>query len=233
MELELITREMWRAKNPLQLFQNLSLPTPYVFVHHSVTPGGPGASIIRNIQQFHQQPEEFGGRGWKDIGYNFLIDDKGLIYEGRGAGIIGGATKGYNSNSHAICLLGNFEVGPPSHAALTSLIKCIKWGIFRGYWEQTILGHKDVKPDTACPGYYLYGLLPEVRRELLYQMSTRLREDQMVIFDCPKRPALLFVNGTWSELTPDRRNFLRARGIPKELISEEQHDIVRTFPKAG
>lgn len=233
MELDLITREMWRAKNPTNPFEDLELPTKYLFIHHSVTPGGPGASLIRGIQEYHQNSEEFGGRGWKDIGYNFLIDDQGKVYEGRGAGIVGGATRDYNQVSHAICLLGNFEVGPPTQEALGSLIKLIKWGMNKGLWGSLILGHKDVKPDTQCCGYYLYNLLPDIRRELLFQHAIRLREDQMLIFDCPERPALLFVNGTWCELNKPRRDFLRARGIPKELISKEEHDIVRSFPKAG
>ena len=63
-----------------------------VYVHHSA---GPQQQTVRTIQNFHMD-----SRGWSDIAYNWLVNDQGDIFEGRGWGIVGGATKNENSTSH-------------------------------------------------------------------------------------------------------------------------------------
>ena len=56
--------------------------------------------------------------GWTDIGYNFLIGGDGRVYEGRGWGVTGGHTYGYNSVSVAISYIGTFDNFLPSQAQL-------------------------------------------------------------------------------------------------------------------
>ena len=50
--------------------------------------------------------------GWNDIGYNFLVDKYGQIFEGRAGGstrpVIGAQAQGYNSHSTGIACLGTF-----------------------------------------------------------------------------------------------------------------------------
>lgn len=47
--------------------------------------------------------------GWADIGYNFLIGEDGIAYEGRGWGIRGAHSPDYNAKSIGICIIGNFQ----------------------------------------------------------------------------------------------------------------------------
>ena len=69
------------------------------FVHHTVNANDytrdevPG--ILRSIYAYHTQ-----SRGWSDVGYNFLVDRFGRIWEGRYGGVdrpvVGAHTLGYN-----------------------------------------------------------------------------------------------------------------------------------------
>ena len=82
------------------------------FVHHTVNANGYSRAevpaILRGIYAYHTQ-----SRGWRDIGYNFLIDRFGRIWEGRYGGItlpvVGAHTLNYNENSFAASAIGNYQ----------------------------------------------------------------------------------------------------------------------------
>ena len=146
-------------------------------VHHTVNPNGyspaetPG--IIRGIYAFHTQ-----GNGWCDIGYNFLIDRYGSVYEGRAGGItnpvIGAHAAPFNTGSFGAAIIGDFSFTGPTGASVASLINLFQWklsvhgvnpygGVFiNGGWYDPIVGHRDVN-QTSCPGQGLYGQLGAIR----------------------------------------------------------------------
>lgn len=147
-------------------------------------------SMIRAIYRYHTV-----SRGWGDIGYNYIIDPLGNIYEGRYGGdkVIGAHAMCYNNGSLGIAMIGNYqddEVPEPALQALISLVsmKSKQYGIapngtsvFRGKKLANIIGHKDVRP-TACPGKNLYGLLPTVReRAALALRSGTFRESNLLV----------------------------------------------------
>ncbi|MFJ4849687.1 MULTISPECIES: peptidoglycan recognition protein [unclassified Streptomyces] len=84
-----------------------------VFVHHTDTAVSydcsQSASIVRSVYAYHVQAE-----GWRDIGYNALVDKCGKIFEGRFGGIdlpvIGAHTYGFNTRSFGIAVLGTYQV---------------------------------------------------------------------------------------------------------------------------
>lgn len=99
-------------------------------------------------------------RRFGDVGYHFLIDYAGRVWEGRSLAYWGAHVSGHNEQNVGIMLLGNFEKQRPSRAQLHSLehlSHLIKhhYGIRRG----RIYGHIDLG-QTLCPGRYLY---PSVR----------------------------------------------------------------------
>ena len=160
-----------------------------VFVHHTVgsnsyTPAqAPG--LVRGVYAYHVQ-----SNGWSDIGYNFIVDRFGTIYEGRFGGIdravIGAQAGGFNTATTGIALLGTFTSADPPQAAMDALARLIAWkadvhhidplggwvATSRGsdkYPEgvevplQVISGHRDVK-FTECPGGAVYARLPGLRQ---------------------------------------------------------------------
>ncbi|MET9380967.1 N-acetylmuramoyl-L-alanine amidase [Streptomyces sp. NPDC002928] len=104
-----------------------------VFVHH--TDGvdydcSQSASIVRAIYAYHTAPTP-NGNGWNDLGYNFLVDKCGTIFEGRKGGVdlpvFGAHTYGWNRESAGIAVIGNYVSTNASNAALTSVARLASW----------------------------------------------------------------------------------------------------------
>ncbi len=188
----IFSRRQWGADESLRDKGSLSYGTVKAgFVHHTVNGNGyskgevPG--IIRSIYAYHTR-----SLGWSDIGYNYLIDKFGRIWEGRAGGVrrpvIGAHTRGYNHASFGASAIGNFEQVRPRRAMLGAFSRLMAWKLaIHGYRPKgkrridgrvvkAISGHRDAG-STACPGRYLYDKLPAIRtraREL--QGSFRGRE---------------------------------------------------------
>ena len=81
---------------------------------------------MRGIEVYHVK-----ANGWNDIGYNFLVDRFGTVYEGRSGGIdrnvIGAHARGFNTGSVGVAVIGNFSAAPIPAAAETSLEKLLAW----------------------------------------------------------------------------------------------------------
>ncbi len=161
--------EAWATRKPVY-----RRPTTFV-IHHTVTPNNPAdpAYIVRAIYQYHAL-----SRGWGDIGYNFLIDRQGNIYEGRkgGDGVVGVHAGGdYNYGSIGIALLGDYRSAQMTPAMKEALISLMAWEADRfnihplqsSYFVRrefpNVLGHRDLVP-TVCPGDNVYKALPELRQ---------------------------------------------------------------------
>ncbi len=139
----IVSRAQWGADESLRNGFAGYAPTIKVgFVHHTVsqntyTNTAGAAAQIRAIYAYHTN-----GLGWSDIGYNFLVDRFGTIYEGRAGGItqavIGAHTAGFNYDSFAVAALGCFDttcsgggLHPPA-AMVTSIARVMAWklGLF-------------------------------------------------------------------------------------------------------
>jgi hypothetical protein len=157
-----------------------------VFVHHTAGSNTytrrESPSIVRGIYAYHTQ-----SRGWCDIGYNFLVDRYGTVYEGRAGGIrkpVRGAHAGdYNVNSTGISLMGEFTSTTPTKAMRRALIKLVTWRLgvaYHGGYGQAwlngarfkrISGHRDAM-STACPGQMVYDWLPKLRARVNERLDT-------------------------------------------------------------
>ncbi len=129
-----------------------------IIVHHSALPLSDGP---REIQQMH-----FQFKGYADIAYQFLIDKKGQIYEGRSIKVRGAHTGGHNTGTVGIVLLGNFMTDEPTRAQIASL-RTLSVCLVDAYDITHIAGHRDFQPGvTDCPGDKLEMLLPDLAIEL-------------------------------------------------------------------
>ncbi len=168
------TREEWCPNGDCP--ENPS-PTPttvsHLIVHHSAgtNVSSDWAGVVRSIWDFHVNIN-----GWSDIGYNWLIDPNGVLYEGRGDNILGAHFCGTNSKTMGVCVMGDFTDIEPTTGARTMLQNLLSWKICdidvdpegtafhssSGMILHHISGHQDGCA-TACPGDSFYPLMPEVR----------------------------------------------------------------------
>ena len=147
------------------------------------------AEIMRAIYFFHTIT-----RGWGDIGYNYVIDPQGNIYEGRAGGpfAVGAHTAFHNIGSVGISLMGNFQTEQPTTAQTEVLsllladharrfkVNLSGRTFFLGQHSANVSGHRDVARadhSTACPGTYLYAKLPEIRARAEYFLKV-MREQK-------------------------------------------------------
>lgn len=162
----------------------------YTTVTHAVVHHTAGANSVpdwdaelRNIWYLHTVTN-----GWGDIGYNYLIDPNGVVYEGRAGGnaAIGAHFSCRNTNTAGVSLLGTYTSVAPTAAALASLRRVLaeiarKNGIDptatalhvpSALLVPTIMGHRDGNSSkltctvTTCPGDVLYAMLPAIRTDV-------------------------------------------------------------------
>jgi hypothetical protein len=190
------------------------------FVHHTDTINdyspSESPSVVLGICRYHRN-----SNGWNDIGYNFLVDRYGTIFEGRAGGVdqpvIGAHAQGFNSRSTGVAIIGTFDsVGAPD-AALRSVARLLRWKLPVGGQPTTgtatltsaggsdnryragtpvtfdrISGHRD-GDKTSCPGDALYAQLPELRRMVGSLGPGSRKHTKLALFAVPK---LVQVPGT-------------------------------------
>lgn len=160
------SREDWDAAAPKRPYTPMR--PKRLTVHHTVgaqpTELEDSIQEMQIIQRFHQ-----AGRGWNDIGYHFLIDGAGRVFQGRPENVFGAHVRGHNKGNIGISLMGRFHEPrdqKPTEMQMGALVTLGRW-ITRAYKidPQTLKGHRDLG-STACPGDNLYSKLPDVRKAL-------------------------------------------------------------------
>jgi len=162
----------------------------HLIVHH--TAGSNTATdwpaVVRSIWVLHVM-----GNGWNDIGYNYLVDPNGVLYEGRagGDGVVGAHFSGVNSGTMGVSMMGTYSTVPAPGMALETLRAMLAWQAGRwnldpsgkqlhaasGLVLDTISGHRDANISraasgtTECPGNGVYTVLPSLRQDVLNLVS--------------------------------------------------------------
>jgi hypothetical protein len=197
----LYTRAQWGADESIRLPVLFNQTVRAMVVHHtdttnSYTTLAQAEAQIRAVYAFH-----VNGRHWSDIGYNFLVDRYGRIFEGRAGSItravMGAHTGGFNTYTMGVAALGTFVSSTPPSAMVTSIARVIAWkmgqyganpngrvrltsaggGTSRYPAGTTITanavtGHRTYG-HTACPGDALWARLVSIRSQATAIMRTQ------------------------------------------------------------
>lgn len=161
--MHIVTRDEWGARAP-KYRHYIDTPSAELWLHHTagaLDAGGNGVwwDDMRGIQRFHMD-----GRGWADIAYSFLVAD-GRVWEGRGVGVQGGHTRGRNSVSHAVCVVGHYDHMEPTERDIDAVVELVAHGRERGWWGELTGPHRDAPgAATSCCGSHLIARIPEIRR---------------------------------------------------------------------
>lgn len=162
----LVQRSDWGALPPTNKWPPAYTPASHIIIHHS----GTGASSDWAAQVRALWYYDTYVRGWGDIGYNYLIDPNGTIYEGRAGGpdVAGSHTYPFNYGSVGIALLGNYQYATPPQPMLDSLTKLLAWQTQRNGVDPQ--GSADFNATLAC-GAAVNGNRPNIAPASDYAFS--------------------------------------------------------------
>jgi hypothetical protein len=165
----------------------------FAVVHHTESLAGysptQSAALVLGICLFHRD-----GNKWNDIGYDYLVDRYGTVFEGRAGGVdepvIGAHSGGWNTLSTGVAMIGSYTLSVPPPAALRALERLLAWRLSLAgvpaqgsVTERSLGGERGVNAwprgslvrlhriaghrdadFTSCPGGALYALLPQIRQ---------------------------------------------------------------------
>jgi flagellar hook assembly protein FlgD len=188
----IVSRSGWAANEKIVRAKPLIVTADKLaVVHHTAGTNAytsaQAPAIVRGIEVYHVK-----GNGWNDIGYNFLVDRFGNVYEGRRGGVdrnvVGAHSEGFNTGSVGVALIGNFTAATPPKAMQDALVKLLAWRLDVAHVDplstvvyssggnlkfragklvtlRAISGHRDTGP-SECPGNDAYRLLPGLAKRV-------------------------------------------------------------------
>lgn len=157
-----IPRRYWTASRPNNSLINPMLtPIHKITIHHDGLPmpaDDDSKSRLEMIRYSH-----VNRNGWADIGYHFIVDRAGKVWEGRPINFQGAHVKNNNEHNIGVLCLGNFEIQQPSSSQLNGLAAQIAY-LRRQYRLSInqIYTHQEINP-TKCPGRYLQPRVASMR----------------------------------------------------------------------
>jgi hypothetical protein len=187
----IVPRRGWNADESIRRSNPSYAPAVRVaIVHHTAGKNGYTAAespaIVRGIELYHVK-----GNGWNDIGYNFLVDRFGTVFEGRFGGVernvVGAHAEGFNTGSVGVAVLGEYSTLAVAAKAREAVARVVAWRLDLAHVDpnstlsfisggnarfpagipvflRAVSGHRDTG-FTDCPGTALYNLLTPVAGE--------------------------------------------------------------------
>jgi hypothetical protein len=184
----IVSRLAWGANESIRRADPLYAGSlRFAVVHHTAGTNSytrsQSAAIVRGIMTYHVQ-----GNGWNDIGYNFLVDRYGQVFEGRYGGIdrnvVGAHAQGFNTGSVGVAVIGSYDGAGITAAARDALVRLLAWRLDVAHvdplstltWPsggnarfptgisvflRAVSGHRDTG-FTECPGDALYAQLNDL-----------------------------------------------------------------------
>jgi N-acetylmuramoyl-L-alanine amidase len=187
----ILSRLAWGANEEIRRAPPSYAPSvQFAIVHHTAGTNSytrsQSAAIVRGIEIYHVE-----GNGWNDIGYNFLVDKYGQVFEGRFGGVdknvIGAHAEGFNTGSVGVALLGTYNSAAPPVVARNALANLLAWRLDLAHVDprstltwvsggnprfaagvpvllRAVSGHRDTG-FTSCPGAALYAQLGAIAQK--------------------------------------------------------------------
>ncbi len=198
----IVSREAWGADESLRSGSPTYLSKIKVgVVHHTASTNSytaaQAASQVRAIYAYHATT-----LGWSDIGYNYLVDKFGTVYEGRYGGVdrlvMGAHAGGYNAETFGISALGNYSTLAPPTVMVDSISEVIAWKLANNYIDPlgsseltsagggtarypagdtrtfpNIIGHRQTG-STSCPGDALFNKMSTMKTDVSFMVGAGL-----------------------------------------------------------
>jgi hypothetical protein len=236
----IVPRSGWHAQDEiLRGRPRYASTVAFAVVHHTAGSNAysraQSAAIVLGIELYHVR-----GNGWNDIGYNFLVDKYGQVFEGRAGGIdrnvIGAHAEGFNTGSVGVAVIGNYSSAKITPAAQRALTGLLAWRLDVAHvdplstltWRsggnpehprgravrlRAISGHRDTGY-TSCPGTSLYAKLPAIAQAVAVTGLPKLYAPTVVggLGGPVRFTARLSAPGAWTVTVRDAAGSVVARG---------------------
>ncbi|MBD8080187.1 N-acetylmuramoyl-L-alanine amidase [Cellulosimicrobium arenosum] len=190
---KIVSRAGWGADESLASnWPETSKSLHAIYVHHTAGTNSykesQSAALVRGIYAYHTK-----SRDWPDIGYQYLVDKFGNVFEGRTSSRwdnpIGAQAGGYNTGTVGVSAMGNYDTARPTSSLITALQKVVAWKSYQYGFTATgattlVTGGSSgsgtrARPgtkvkvlrvlmhrttnETACPGRYLAAKMSDIR----------------------------------------------------------------------
>jgi hypothetical protein len=159
-----LARTKWAQGEPATSQMNRLSPVRYITVHHDGmdpffdTDQRATAARIEAIRRAHRR------RGWGDIGYHYVVDRAGRVWEGRSLRYQGAHVKNHNYANIGIVVLGNFDKQQPSQAQLASVRQLVGLLMDRYHVPASRVSTHQEWASTRCPGRNLQKFMNSTRQ---------------------------------------------------------------------
>ncbi|MGA0172202.1 MAG: peptidoglycan recognition family protein [Phycisphaerales bacterium] len=161
----LVSRDSWARGTPVPALMNRMTPVRSITVHHDGMPPVSLSSRAQIAGRIEQIRAGHRAKGWGDIGYHFIVDPQGAVWQGRPLLWQGAHVKDRNEGNVGVLVLGNFESTRPTTAQLESLERQIS-ALVRLYRVSatSVRSHQEWPgAATACPGRHMQAKMNGVR----------------------------------------------------------------------
>ncbi|MFA7308965.1 MAG: NBR1-Ig-like domain-containing protein [Patescibacteria group bacterium] len=181
---QITSRSSWGANSSYMTWKPEYSEVKAIVIHHTAADdsritGVDPKDMVRNIYYGHAVTY-----GWGDIGYNYVVDLNGGIYEGRSGGnsVIAGHASGYNPGTIGISVIGDYNVRNVEQSQFEAITDLVAYLAYKNRIDPagtvklinkiipTIVGHQDLNP-TSCPGNTLYSRMEMVRIKVAEKLA--------------------------------------------------------------
>jgi hypothetical protein len=159
---KVLRRASWGARPPVRADMEQDWDFNMIVIHHS---GNSGRKDPKDIQSFHMDEKKFD-----DIAYQYLVLPDGSIAEGRYLAHKGAANAAVNTGKIGILVAGDFQPDfldfddeEPTSFQLSTVPALVKTLQAEFPAIKKLVAHRDLKPDTECPGDDLHKHMPTFR----------------------------------------------------------------------
>ena len=160
-----MSRENWTDAQPITPKVNPLRGAYRITIHHEgwtpvwFSDAKSTASRLEQIRKVHVRD-----RKWGDIGYHFIVDRAGRVWQGRDLKYQGAHVRNNNEHNIGILVLGNFEKQRPTQSQTAALVKTVNQLLrTHNIRRSRVMTHREIMP-TACPGKNLQTAVVALRK---------------------------------------------------------------------
>jgi len=164
---QVIRRSRWTRSKPISGRVNHMGGVSRITMHHEGATDAPVyfTDVATTAERLQQVRRAHIDRGWGDIGYHYVVDRAGRVWQARPLSWQGAHVRNHNEHNIGVMCLGNFDIQRPSEAQVEGLVAFVRQ-LRRDRHVSTgqLFTHQELVP-TRCPGRHLQPRIARLRSD--------------------------------------------------------------------